>query len=220
MKKLGALLLIITCWVINLKAEYYNSVQISYDNIQLFEKNVPVKDAVKLNGFGVNYLSGIDLGKLPMNIELGVKLNLGLYSHTDKYEIIKANYKIALLRLSIPLNYIYHFTLKNNIRIAPYLGFDFRLNILGKTKEMYEMGELTFCEENNMFEISPADKRWRRFQLGQHIGVRFGYLKWFFNIEYGIDYIKLQTDVNKILGVNTKNWINTGNLSLGLGCYF
>ena len=215
------------------QAENYSTLSVSYDNTQLWYGDNRGNDGglgaigvdgnkSSLNGFGLQYNYGIGLGSKPMNIEVGLKWNMGFKSAsiTENYygDFYENKFSTQFMRLSIPVSYIYHFHVNDMFAIAPYAGLDFRFNLLAKTKwKGYEDGELDYEESWSWFDKAEmGDDVSKRFQMGWHVGVRFEVKKCFLGVEYGTDFMPFWT--SKWEG--EKSHINTGNLAVSVGYKF
>lgn len=221
-------------------ADNYSTASLSYDNMHLqYGSNFGEDEGLfmmgqegngmSLNGFGLQYSYGFGLGKLPMNLEVGLKWNMIFnqtsekdydYDYDTKY-IFEEKFNTRFMRLSIPISYIYHFNLKNNIVVAPYAGVDLRFNLLGSTTYKYiesdKYGKVTEEEKWNYFSKEDmGDATFNRFQFGWHLGVRLEYTKIFLGLEYGTDFNPLFSYKDDIY----KEHINTGNFSLNIGYKF
>ncbi len=118
----------------------YNRLSISYDNTNLsandkLKKCFNGEDDMSLNGFGLEHTHGFSVSKtLPMFIEAGIKAQMGFGSVSQDGKYISSDYKMQQLSFSIPINYTYRFALGNNVTLAPYLGLNFKLHAMGRTK--------------------------------------------------------------------------------------
>lgn len=244
MKKIllaGALLI---CGLVA-KAESYSTVAISYDNTGLTANYKGLlslagfedKDkSGSLNGFGLQYNYGIGISRLPMNVEVGLKWSMGFTKHTYNESYGDTNFEesasTSLMRLGIPVSYIYHFNVKNMLTISPYAGLDFRFNLMAKTK--WSATEYNYDDNDGTYDSDEYDDEninWfskddmagytaNRFQMGWHIGVRFEVKSIFLGLEYGTDFMPFWSVTEYNGNKNVKNHINTGNFALSLGYKF
>lgn len=206
----------------------YNLFGVSYDNTHLSNKYGVFEDdkGAGYNGFGLEYTHGFGLShSLPMHIELGAKFNLGFYSLSDKDSYGHYDYKYTfssrLMRLSIPVSYAYSIAIGDNMAITPYIGLDFRFNLLanGTSKEEEYLYD-DFMDEDkyswSFFDKEEMDdETWQRFQMGWHIGVRFAIEKVFLGINYGTDFMPIYKDPD-----SSKYNVNSQNLAVTLGIRF
>lgn len=235
MKKLLLACVVAASGIMAANAENYSFVALSYDNTQLwYGDNFGTKDGLSvighdsnsasLNGFGIQYTYGIGITKLPMNIEVGLKWNMGFDGTkiNEEYQGVNLQEKIntQFMRLSIPVSYIYHWKATDLITIAPYAGFDFRFNLLAKTKDKLTTnvaGVAAAEQEMDWFNKDDmGDDTANRFQLAWHIGVRFEVSKLFLGLEYGTDMMPFWSAEY----LTAKQHINTGNFSLNVGFKF
>lgn len=126
----------------------YDRVSVSYVNTKL-ANDAKGADDISLNGVGLDYIHGFSLSKsFPLYLETGVKATLSFFSREDCewYNIWNddaddKDYKTTFQTLSaaIPVNLAYKFTLSNgDVSIVPYLGLNFKLNLMAKGKEVYD----------------------------------------------------------------------------------
>lgn len=242
---LASLLLPFVCQAAE-KPNSYNLGGISFENTyisatdNIFANNADVT-SLSLNGFGLEYIHGFGISKLPMFIEVGGKLTFTFNNQTQ--DITSTNtykYATSMCRISIPVSYAYRFIFKDDIIITPYAGFDFRLNLSGKTKVTHKY----FYKGNNIYtdssyindsenyswfnkdevnEISGVyNGSWSRVQIGWHIGGRFQYKKYFASLTYGTDMNSIFHYKKNILnsGIYANEHWFTGNFSLGIGYSF
>lgn len=181
-----------------------------YDMLTLSYTNSPLKfkydDNCSMDGFSLGYIHGFSISNtLPMFIETGVKLTGTFHSDSesddDNYEysasLIQQNWSV-----SIPLNYAWKLTINDKLSIKPFVGLNFKGNIYGGSK----LTE-TFDDEKEVIKINWYDKDdmggkngvFRRFQMGWHIGAGVQYYSFYFGINYGTDFIK----INKNTGTST-----------------
>lgn len=187
----------------------WNRISVSYNPMKMI---VDTKggDDLSLTGFSLGYTKGFSIAKeFPLFMEIGIN---GLYaSHTEDENIevdgYEAERKSTLFSLNIPVNLTYRFSFPNShVSIVPYLGINFKGNIIGKTKYNLteELGEdyseKEFWEktedkqEANMFDKKEAggkDSQWKRFQMGWQIGIGLNYNQLYVGIGYGKDFTEL-----------------------------
>lgn len=217
----------------SVKAENYMFGELSYDNTHMgYKSTFPDNDlmisSMGLNGFGLQYTYGFGITDRPMNVEVGAKWSMVFGGKTVKDIPFtgvgeEINTHVNLMRLAIPVSYIYHFPLMGKLAIAPYLGLDLRFNLMSQLKVKYTEylnGDYVDQEKLNLSYFNKKDMDGHpasRFQLGWHLGVRIeGNQKYFLDIQYGTDFVRFY---NHTLGEANAH-INTGNFSLGLGYYF
>ena len=217
----------------------YNSIGTSYslssfdygDEYQKAIDNSGLSD--KLNAFSIGYNRAINLTpSTPLYLEVGAALQYAFYSdeatEKDRYEEVTLKYTANMLTAKVPVSLLYHIDIPNSdFAIEPFVGIDFKYNILGSVKQ-----KLTEIEEhdnvggsgyydddvyeettkiNNIFDKKKCDgHQANRFQAGWHVGANFVYKKAFIGISYGQDFSKFHDDID--LKFNT--------LSATLGCRF
>lgn len=197
----------------------------------------------KLNAFTIGYNRAINLTpSTPLYLEIGAALQYAFYSdeatEKDHYEEVTLKYTANMLTAKVPVSLLYHIDIPNSdFAIEPFVGIDFKYNILGSAKQ-----KLTEIEEhinaggyypdygnsgsnynndddvyeettkiNNIFDKKKCNgHQANRFQAGWHVGANFVYKKAFIGISYGQDFSKFHDDID--LKFNT--------LSATLGCRF
>lgn len=199
----------------------YNRLGISYDNSHFgYNKDAGGSDNnVNTNGFGIDYIHGFSLTqKAPVFLEVGINanFNFGSKSFDEEKEYITDEYwmsgketqKTQWINLQVPVNVVYRFNINDDFSIAPYLGLNFKLNLVGKVKWDYEVDTNVPSDLLNMAGISESDLNeegkweslfskddmgedgtWNRFQMGWHIGVGFQYKPFYLGVQYGTDFI-------------------------------
>lgn len=225
--------------VFSSSAENYSTISLSYDYLGLSASQKGMMSDLgyaekdksgALNGLGLQYNYGIGIGNLPMNVELGAKFSVGFLGKSYHEDEVNFKFNTQMMRLSIPISYIYHFHLKNNISIAPYVGLDFRLNLLADTKvvgqvEYYDPDTETYDIEEEDYKYSWFDKDEmglnpaKRFQMGWHLGVRFEFNKVLLGIEGGTDFLPFW-NYTYMANKTKKEHINTSNLAISIGYKF
>lgn len=149
----------------------------------------------------------------------------------DDYADYEKDFKTrsTMIALTIPVTVSYKLAFNNGLYVAPYLGVQFKLNLIGQTKTKYTGNDKEtkkYWEDHgktNWFSDDSSDKggmgkdgAWNRFQMGWRIGANFGYKKFNFNIGYAGDISPLyKYDKNK----ETEK-IKTGSVLIGVGCNF
>lgn len=186
----------------------------------------------KLNAFSIGYNRAINLTpSTPLYLEVGAALQYAFYSdeatEKDHYEEVTLKYTANMLTAKVPVSLLYHIDIPNSdFAIEPFVGIDFKYNILGSVKQKLtkiedrpSMGSGYYDDDvyeettkiNNIFDKKKCDGHpANRFQAGWHVGANFVYKKAFIGISYGQDFSKFHDDID--LKFNT--------LSATLGCRF
>ncbi len=188
---------LLTCSVTTMKADSYNRAGVSYE----LETWVPKHgDNLGLNGFGVNYIHGFGVSnKLPIFIETGIKMMAGFGEYEyeeEEYEEEKDEY--STMNFSVPVNVAYKYSFSNGeMALTPYLGLNFKLNVLAKNK--YDGETINLLKDSWGASV---------FQAGWHVGVGYNYRMFYIGLEFGTDFNKFASGVN------------SNNFSLGIGYNF
>ena len=190
----------------------YDRVSVSYVNTTL-ANDAKGADDISLNGVGLDYIHGFSLSNsFPLYLETGVKATLSFFSREDCRWANKWNedaddkdFKTTFQTLSaaIPVNLAYKFTLTNGeVSIVPYLGLNFKLNLMANGKEVYdpdsEYGDKD-TKKYDMFDkkdMEDKDACFKRFQMGWHIGAGLNYRQLYIGLSYGTDFMELCKKVN------------------------
>lgn len=199
-------------------AEDYNRAGLTYNlGHYNFNKDMEKKanfNGFCTNGFGLNYVHGFGLSEsLPMFLEVGGELNFNfsnkkVYEGTDEifsYEYnIKENSLFQNINLNVPVNFTWHFAITDDITVAPYTGFSFKLHMMSRVKDKTEIKGLPadvlddyFGEDEDKWQSvfgseykKEWGKTWNRFQMGWQLGANAIYQnKYTVGLEYGYDMI-------------------------------
>lgn len=165
-------------------AEGYNRAGISYELETMYPKH---GDNLNLNGFGLNYIHGFGVSsKLPLFVETGAKFSavFGSIEEKDMGYTYKTDYQV--MSLAVPVNVAYRFSFADGtMGIAPYLGLNFKFNLLAKGKEG--------GESYNLFDKDVWDAN--RFQMGWHVGAVYNWNSIYAGLSFGTDFIEIAEDV-------------------------
>lgn len=198
----------------NADTNEWQRISISYNPTKIIYDYEGV-DNLSVNGFSIGYTKGFSIAKeFPLFLETGIgaTYSFGKEDYDDlgyKEDILER--KTNLFSINIPVNLAYKFSLPNGkVSIVPYIGVNFRGNIIGKQKYnlTVDTNELGFSEdkfweqmekegfkqEANMFDkkdTGSKDYTWKRFQMGWQIGVGLNYNSLYVGVGYGKDFIEL-----------------------------
>lgn len=224
-------------------AESYNRIQASYLNDRYSGNKYFDDDAsFSANGIGVSYVHGFGLSEsLPMFIETGLQFNTAINSNTldgEKFDVefngdtyyvdLKAKEKFTNINLAVPVNFVWRFNVADKFTVSPYLGINFRVNVLGKVKDTVDVDtnlpsefKDELLDEAKDYEESMSvyskddmgkDGTWNRFQMGWQIGVGAEYSNIYLGLQYGTDFIPaFKYEDAKI---------NNGRLAVTVGYHF
>lgn len=177
-----------------------------------------------LTGFSIGYEKGFSIANnIPLFIETGGNIQYA-FKNFDNEDLEDTNLKIegipyetkmtiSTLNLKVPVNLAYKLSL-GNVSIIPYVGINFKINLLAKAKYSLEDSDdlnsiydsedeywesLEEREDRNLQELNLFDKKdtgskdsqWKRFQMGWQIGVGLDYNKLHVGIGYGKDFMEL-----------------------------
>ncbi len=175
-------------------------------------------DNTSLSGVSIDYIHGFSLSKtLPIFLETGVDFSAGFKSNDVEEKNLlygdSESVKTTLMSLAIPVNVAYKFNVNPDFSIQPFLGLNFKFNIVGKQKYKVEFKDSdeqeafdTYIEDSdikldtNMFDKKDLndnkDAVWKRFQMGWHIGAGINYKQLWIGLSYGTDFISLCKKTN------------------------
>jgi len=193
----------------------YDRISVSF----LSEKISPDKgDDTSMSGASINYIHGFSVSKtLPLFIETGIDFSAGFHTEDMDKDALsfganEGSVKTSLMSLAIPANLAYKFNVNPEFSIQPFVGLNFKFNLIGKQKTSYEFDDPDdekdyeeMLEENdikadkNMFDKKDTgDKNltWNRFQMGWHIGAGINYKSLWIGLSYGTDFTALCKKVN------------------------
>ena len=196
----------------------WQRVYISYNPMNMI---VDLSDAddMSFNGFSIGYAKGFSVSNdMPLFIETGAHATYGTNTlDSEDLESLEINnYKLeqktTILNLNIPVNLAYKFSVESKkLSIIPYVGINFKGNIIGKSKlnlvdgldsdditekKFWEYAEDSYGikQEKNNFDkkdTGSKDSQWKRFQMGWQIGVGINYNKLYVGVSYGKDITEL-----------------------------
>jgi len=242
MKKLVMAAALFVAGVSFANAEGYNRVALSFDHgsYSYNDNAKPSKDCdgIGTNGFGINYIHGFGVAE-NMFVETGLNFNMGwgsseLWSDVDGSYTEKTLMKMQNMNLQLPVNFVYRIGVGENMWVSPYVGLNFKLNLVTKTKDKMELGgdvdadDQKYVDEwNNKQEwvnvysdsekdMGHKDNTWNRFQMGWHIGCGFQYSKYYVGIQWGTDFIPAYSHKFD----DGKYKVNSSNLKVSLGYTF
>lgn len=196
----------------------YNRFGISYDNTSYgFNKQAGGDDNnFSTNGFGLNYIHGFSLTqKLPLYLETGINANFN-FSSTELDDDGDETLKFQNINFQVPVNLTYRFAATEDFTIAPYLGLNLKLNIVGRERIEYDDDDddddAKWYSVYSKKDMGGKDETWNRFQMGWHVGVGFQYKPIYLGVQYGTDFIAAYS--------HKKAKINNGNLKLTVAYCF
>lgn len=209
------------------EAASYDQFGISYTNVKYTQSDDDMGDDISTNGISLKYLHGFSVSnKLPIYVEAGLNLNFNFASiaiDNDYYkDIAEFSNKYQFAALAIPVNVAYRFNINETITIKPYLGLNFKINLLGRGKrdvkvldddyEDYFDEDYEWASFYSKDDMGDKDAVWNRFQMGWHIGADVQFNKFFIGLNYGTDFIPAWK--------HKKYKVNSGTFNIGLGFYF
>lgn len=149
-------------------AEDFNQIGIGY-NLDTYSYSAKGVDPINASGFAVKYIHGFGVSSsLPMYVETGLNLAFGFGSNDednlagiDVDGIGWVSNKSQFANLAVPVNFSYKFGINDNFTIKPYLGINFKFNILGRqkselTNDFYDDMTDYYVNEKNMSETEAS----------------------------------------------------------------
>lgn len=133
-------------------------------------------------GLTLGYLKSYNVVKgLPVFVEYGANIQYtfgkasseGLFNEDfEEYDDSDFYVKARTLAVNVPVNASLRLSFNNDeIAVTPFVGLNFRFNLLGKTIE----GNGDTKHKTNLFEADEEDGAFKRFQAGLNYGVSVSY---------------------------------------------
>lgn len=175
----------------------YHHVSVGYNATMLDPEG---SKGITLSGFSAEYNYGINLkSDMPLFLEVGGALGYG----TGK--------KYKLMNLAVPVSVGYKFNFGESFAVMPYTGLSFKINLMAKYDKFnlfssdggdgdWEEGDWEDYasraydddeEDWGDYDDYAADYKWKRFQMGWHIGARASYNSWTLGLRYGLDFMEI-----------------------------
>lgn len=175
----------------------YNIVNLNWDNSG--DDNSTLLPLTK--GFTVGHLESAKLFDLsfPLLVEYGVSLQ---YNTGNEIEFpigarseASSEYRVNTLAMNVPVHAALNLKL-NKVSINPYLGVNFRINLLGNQTTTNKLGNTTTTTKVRLFDDSDekgaaGDAAWERFQTGLSYGVAVSYSRYTFGIGFISDLMPI-----------------------------
>lgn len=123
-------------------AEDFNQIGLAY-NLDMFHPSAKGSDNINASGVAIKYIHGFGVSNsLPMFVETGLNVAFGFGSNDqESFEVFEdldgigwIATKSQFANLSVPVNFAYRFNISDNFTIKPYLGINFKFNVLGRQK--------------------------------------------------------------------------------------
>ena len=216
--------------VLSMDTESYNRIYVGYSPFNAKCSDNNYKD-LKMNGFTAGYLHGFSLSeKLPLFLEVGGNIQYFMgkvdseIEHYDPYYdydyVEETKSKYSLLSLNIPVNLAYKFSFADNtLGVTPFVGLNFRANLMGKLKSTYSYMEGSESTDCSLFDDSMdkmGDDAWKRFQVGFNAGVNLNYKAFSLGVYYTADFMP----ISKLKDENKEIKYNVGITTISLGFSF
>lgn len=152
-------------------------------------------------GFTLGHLESAKLFDLsfPLLVEYGVSLQ---YNTGNEIEFpigagseVSSEYRVNTLAMNVPVHAALNLKL-NKVSINPYLGVNFRINLLGNQTTTNKLGNTTTTTKMRLFDDSDekgaaGDAAWERFQTGLSYGVAVSYSRYTFGIGFISDLMPI-----------------------------
>lgn len=177
-------------------AENFSRVTVSYVPMKLLV-DMDGADNMKVNGVAVGYTYGLNiLRETPLFVQFGANLLYGSGKQSESGDEWSYEEKLRMLSLNVPVSISYKFGFSEKIFVTPYVGLNFRGNLLasGKYTNSYSMDGENLSESykwNYFDKDEVGDEKWNRFQVGWQLGVGLDYKKLYVGIAYGKDFSEL-----------------------------
>ena len=182
----------------------YNRAYASYSTLNMnWDKGADVNARLfpLTTGISLGYLESAKLfdSSLPVLVEYGVNLQYNMGKEID-YPIgtlldASSECRVNTLAVNVPVHAALNLKL-NKVSINPYLGVNFRINLLGNQTTINKLGDTTTTTKIRLFDDSDEkgaadDAAWERFQTGLSYGVAVSYSRYTFGIGFISDLMPI-----------------------------
>lgn len=184
--------------------ETYHRTYAGYNIVNLnWDKGGDVNSTILplTKGFTLGHLESAKLFDLsfPLLVEYGVSLQ---YNTGNEIEFpigagseVSSEYHVNTLAMNVPVHAALNLKL-NKVSINPYLGVNFRINLLGNQTTTNKLGNTTTTTKMRLFDDSDekgaaGDAAWERFQTGLSYGVSVGLGRYTVNLGFISDLMPL-----------------------------
>jgi len=185
--------------------EGYQRIEASFAVQKFITENDNHSEEDKTKGFELGFIKGISLtNRIPLFLELGGQLT---WTHS-KDEVDNVDNKVTFMNIAIPVNVAYKFAFANseNITIVPFVGPNFKFNVIGKEKWGDE--KVSYLSKDDM---GGKDNRANIFQVGLNLGVGVNIAQRLY-----VGY-RFQPDFTKYIEIGSiENKTRTNYLTLGI----
>jgi hypothetical protein len=120
---------------------------------------------------------------MPLFLEYGANLTWLNYNEDEGGESFKHN----ILNIAVPINLAYKIGLTDDISLVPYVGINFKGNLVSKAK--YEWDDES--ESYSYFDDDDVEDTWNRFQLGGQVGVGINFKQLYIGYQFQGDFMEL-----------------------------
>lgn len=171
-----------------------------------------VSTDLKSNGFNISLIRGRNLtnGNSPFFLEVGGELT---YQHIDD-DYFTYKFDLNQFSIAVPFNFTYIITVPNtSIDIAPLVGLNAKLNLMGKGK--VDGDDINFFTSGEADSFGDKEKA-NRFQIGMNIGANIYINNFLIGYRYQPDfnpYYKETADTYPSATLEIKR--NTHYISIG-----
>lgn len=173
-----------------------NRISIGYDAELM---NVKRGSDETFSGFAIQYVHEWKLAEnTPVYFGSGLKMNVNFKSENGEERIqgygkVKYNGSMTIMSFTVPLNFSYKIGISQSVTLQPYTGFSFKVNAIAKgTIEADRFSKKDF---NAFDEKDLGSTKWKRSQIGWHIGAGVNVKKFYIGYEYGLDMISLSPTI-------------------------
>lgn len=169
-------------WCPEVDTNNYSRFQASFISEQL--TNMGVDSFYDPKGVSVGYLTGLSVSdNFPLFLETGANLS---WTHSvEDYFTPSSDIKFTHMNIALPLNLAYKFTINDRFNFVPFVGLNFKFNVLATQKidgKKYNM--------LNKDDMGGRDNRGKYFQLGGHTGVGINLSEFYLGWEYQGDFMR------------------------------
>lgn len=194
----------------------FNTFSFSYHPMKLITSIDKKSSSESMNGFSLEWNGNTKITKsVPLYFGYGLGVQYSFDKESDKVYSRDVDVATRFLSAKIPFELLYRFDIPSTkIAIAPYVGFDAVIHLLGKKTTTTSYGgkeEVTTCNFFDEDDMLSSDATYRRFNIDWHIGAKFMFNdKWFLGAAYEGQVLKLNSYDDYSIG------FGQANISVGL----
>lgn len=181
----------------------YNRIYLGYSGLNA--SNLSTGSVLnRFRGGELGYLRGINLSKkASFFLEIGGRVSMDINKKVsdEGQKEIGVTMQRSLLSLTVPVSLTYKAMFPSRFYVAPYIGPQLRINMMGKDKVTINVNEgANHAIEStyDLFDSEDTDPTLKRGELGVQAGLNFGIKRINFGVGYYIDSPIYKKDSEKV----------------------